>query len=123
MRGVQTCRVKASHEGIGSVVRKRGLANVPQFEVGKDPSPFSSRPDQTGSQNRLTFDDVLLEPNLSTVVSRKQVSLKTRLSRNIMLNNPIISSNMDSVTEDKMAVAMAKAGGIGGCTFPCPIPR
>jgi IMP dehydrogenase len=78
----------------------------------------------TGSQNRLTFDDVLLEPNLSTVVSRKQVSLKTRLSRNIMLNNPIISSNMDSVTEDKMAVAMAKAGGIGRCTCACAnIPR
>lgn len=77
------------------LVRKRGLANAPQFE------------------SRLTFDDVLLEPNLSTVVSRKQVSLKTQLSRNIVLNNPIVSSNMDTVTEAKMAIAMAKAGGIG----------
>ncbi len=56
---------------------------------------------------------MLLEPNLSTVVSRKQVSLKTQLSRNIFLNNPIVAANMDSVTEDKMAIAMAKAGGIG----------
>ena len=61
----------------------------------------------------LTFDDVLLAPTLSTLRSRKDVSLKTRLSRNISLNNPIVSSNMDTVTEAKMAIAMAKAGGIG----------
>ena len=44
----------------------------------------------------LTFDDVLLVPQLSRLVSRKDVSLRTRLSRNIWLNNPIVASNMDT---------------------------
>jgi len=61
----------------------------------------------------LTFDDVLLVPKFSTVSSRSQTNLETKLSKNISLNIPIISANMDTVTESAMAVAMARAGGIG----------
>ena len=61
----------------------------------------------------LTFDDVLLVPKKSIINSRKDISLKTRLSKNIFLNIPIISSNMDTVTESAMAIALAKIGGIG----------
>lgn len=55
----------------------------------------------------LSLDDVLMVPTLSTVRSRKEVSLKTKLSRNIELNLPIVSANMDTVTEEAMAVSMA----------------
>ena len=61
----------------------------------------------------LTFDDVLLVPKKSPIVSRAQTKLKTRLSSNIDLNIPIISANMDSVTESRMAIALAREGGIG----------
>ncbi|MEP0825794.1 MAG: IMP dehydrogenase [Nitrososphaera sp.] len=61
----------------------------------------------------LTFDDVLLVPKRSPVVSRLQTDLRTKLSRNITLNIPIISANMDTVTESGMAVALAREGGIG----------
>ncbi|HET6589770.1 MAG TPA: IMP dehydrogenase [Candidatus Nitrosocosmicus sp.] len=61
----------------------------------------------------LTFDDVLLVPKKSPIVSRSQTNLKTRLSSNVYLNIPIISANMDSVTESRMAIALAREGGIG----------
>jgi IMP dehydrogenase len=61
----------------------------------------------------LTFDDVLLVPKRSPIVSRSQTNLRTKLSRNITLNVPIISANMDTVTESGMAVALAREGGIG----------
>lgn len=61
----------------------------------------------------LTFDDVLLIPKRSPIVSRSQTNLKTRLSRNISLNIPVISANMDTVTESPMAIALAREGGIG----------
>jgi len=61
----------------------------------------------------LTFDDVLLVPKLSSVATRSQTNLQTKLSKNISLNIPIISANMDTVTESTMAVAMAREGGIG----------
>ncbi|MEW6603991.1 MAG: IMP dehydrogenase [Thermoproteota archaeon] len=61
----------------------------------------------------LTFDDVLLVPKRSPIVSRSQTDLSTKLSRNITLNIPIISANMDTVTESGMAVALAREGGIG----------
>ena len=61
----------------------------------------------------LTFDDVLLIPKRSPIISRSQTNLKTRLSRNISLNIPVISANMDTVTESPMAIALAREGGVG----------
>ena len=63
-------------------------------------------------QKALMFDDVLLIPAHSTVLPR-DVSLRTRLSRNIMLNLPLLSAAMDTVTEARMAIALAQEGGIG----------
>lgn len=60
----------------------------------------------------LTFDDVLLVPRHSTVHPR-QVSVQSRLTRLIPLNIPLVSAAMDTVTEAEMAIAMARAGGIG----------
>ena len=60
----------------------------------------------------LTYDDVLLVPAYSETLPR-EVSIKTSFSRNISLNIPIISAAMDTVTESKMAIAMAREGGIG----------
>ncbi|WP_066890194.1 IMP dehydrogenase [Clostridium nigeriense] len=59
-----------------------------------------------------TFDDVLLVPNKSEVLPN-EVSLKTKLTRKISLNIPLMSASMDTVTESKMAIAMAREGGIG----------
>ncbi|AQM60347.1 MULTISPECIES: IMP dehydrogenase [Clostridium] len=59
-----------------------------------------------------TFDDVLLVPNKSEVLPN-QVSLKTNVTKTIKLNIPLISASMDTVTESKMAIAMAREGGLG----------
>jgi len=61
----------------------------------------------------LTFDDVLLIPKRSTVRSRREVDTSTRLTRRIELKVPIVSAPMDTVTEHAMAIAIARAGGIG----------
>ena len=64
------------------------------------------------AEEALTFDDVLLLPGYSEVVAT-QVSLKTRLTRGIELNMPLVSAAMDTVTEFRLAIAMAQEGGIG----------
>lgn len=63
-------------------------------------------------EEALTFDDVLLVPGHSQVLPH-EVSLKTRLTRNIELNIPLVSAAMDTVTESRLAIAMAQEGGIG----------
>src|SRR5207302_8985110 len=60
----------------------------------------------------LTFDDVLLKPGLSELLP-SDADIRTRITRDISLNIPIVASAMDTVTEVKMAIAMAQAGGIG----------
>src|SRR5687768_7807189 len=60
----------------------------------------------------LTFDDVLLRPGASDIVP-SQASTKTRLTRAIGLNIPMLSAAMDTVTEAEMAIVMAQLGGIG----------
>jgi len=64
------------------------------------------------AQEALTFDDVLLTPGYSEVVAT-DVSLRTRLTREIELNIPLVSAAMDTVTESRLAIAMAQEGGIG----------
>ncbi|WP_322783836.1 IMP dehydrogenase, partial [Marinomonas pontica] len=63
-------------------------------------------------QEALTFDDVLLIPGYSEVLP-KDVSLKTKITKDIELNIPLTSSAMDTVTEHRMAIALAQEGGIG----------
>ncbi len=70
----------------------------------------------------LTYDDVLLVPAFSEVLPR-EVSIKSKFTRNITLNVPIISAAMDTVTESRMAIAIAQEGGIGVLHKNMPIER
>ena len=63
-------------------------------------------------EEALTFDDVLLEPAYSEILPR-EVQLRTQLTRSLTLNIPIISAAMDTVTEARLAIALAQEGGIG----------
>ena len=64
------------------------------------------------AHDALTFDDVLLLPAYSEVLP-SEVCLKTRLTRDIDLNVPLMSAAMDTVTESRLAIAMAQEGGVG----------
>ena len=64
-------------------------------------------------QRGLTFDDVLLMPRHSEITSRRDPSLKTQVTKNYTLEIPIITANMDTVTEKEMAIKMARLGGLG----------
>src|SRR4249920_2026565 len=72
-------------------------------------------------QKALTFDDVLLLPAHSRVLPR-EVSLKTRLTRKLELNIPLVSAAMDTVTEARLAIAIAQEGGIGIVHKNLPTP-
>jgi IMP dehydrogenase len=80
-------------------------------EAGSPMGPRVAWADKIGAE-ALTFDDVLLVPRLSTVHPRDVVT-RTRFSRHIELNVPIVSAAMDTVTESDMAIALAREGGIG----------
>ncbi len=64
-------------------------------------------------EHGLTFDDVLIVPKKSNIKSRKDPSLQSRLTKKVSLDIPIISANMDTITESAMAIAIAKKGGLG----------
>ncbi len=66
-----------------------------------------------GLRTGLTFDDVLIVPRRSSIRSRQDVSVRTRLSRRVELDLPVVAANMDTVCEHEMAIAMARLGGIG----------
>src|SRR5215467_12106994 len=65
-----------------------------------------------GIREAFTFDDVLLKPGLSDVLP-SEADIRTHITRSISLNLPVVASAMDTVTEAKMAIAMAQAGGLG----------
>jgi IMP dehydrogenase len=65
-----------------------------------------------GIREAFTFDDVLLKPGLSDVLP-SDVDIRSHVTRAIPLNIPIIASAMDTVTEARMAIAMAQSGGVG----------
>ena len=75
-------------------------------------NPASSQFSNGAPREALTFDDVLLQPGLSDVLP-SEVDIRSRITRDIVVNLPIVASAMDTVTENKMAIAMAQAGGIG----------
>jgi IMP dehydrogenase len=71
-----------------------------------------ARIDNSAPPEAFTFDDVLLRPGLSEILP-SQADIRTRITREIGLNIPIVASAMDTVTEYQMAIAMAQAGGLG----------
>src|SRR5882724_9505396 len=72
-----------------------------------------SRPGMIEIPLALTYDDVLLVPRRSSIASRRDVDTSSRLTRNLTLGVPIVSANMDTVTDARLAVALAHEGGIG----------
>ena len=103
---------------IQEVPRRRGLiAGTHRLQTTRADEPLttdleSTRRSTTGLATALTFDDVLLVPQHSTVLP-DQVDVSTRLTRNIRLNVPLVSAAMDTVTESRLAIAMAQHGGLG----------
>ena len=64
-------------------------------------------------QKTITYDDLLMVPKFSDIVSRSEIVLDSSLDSNIQLYSPLISAPMDTVTEVDMCIAMSKAGGLG----------
>ncbi len=74
---------------------------------------YPRRVNAAGISLALSYDDVLLAPRRSSIGSRSDVNVASRLTRRLRLAAPVVSANMDTVTEAEMAIAMARAGGIG----------
>src|SRR5215813_5577720 len=87
---------------------RRPFLHLPMLKT-ESPTLLST---ESGLATALTFDDVLLVPRHSDVTPT-QVDVSTRLTRNIRLSVPLVSAAMDTVTESRLAIAMAQQGGIG----------
>lgn len=72
-----------------------------------------AQPDAMEMRVGLSYDDVLLVPKRSKVFSRKEIDVSTYLTKTFKLGNPLTTANMDTVTEESMAIAMARTGGLG----------
>ncbi len=94
--------------GTSPVRGAAGSAALPPGPAGIPPQPVGARIVMEG----ITFDDVLLLPRLSEVLP-SQCSTRTRLSRRVELNVPLLSAAMDTVTESALAIALAQSGGLG----------
>jgi IMP dehydrogenase len=106
----------------------RTVSRPAPASTGSGPLRFDEPASTNGAGSRiraepaLTFDDVLLSPRHS-VVHPKDVSIKSRLTRAIGLNIPLVAAAMDTVTESEMAIAIARAGGIGVVHKNMPIDK
>ena len=104
--------------GRGRHGSREGIQILHRYSHPGSPNPLRGSGVGDGHHQRstlpeaFTFDDVLLKPGLSDVLP-SEVDIRTRITRIISLNLPIVASAMDTVTEAKMAIAMAQAGGIG----------
>ncbi len=78
-----------------------------------NPNLFFTWKDIVQRPRGLTFDDVLIVPSRSDVRSRRDPDLQTKVTRNVSLKIPLVSANMDTITETDMAVSMAELGGLG----------
>jgi IMP dehydrogenase len=94
------------------VTTKEGLPGRRQVEPGREEEIVRDRPFDYAIPEGLTFDDVLLVPGKSDVLPT-QVDTRTFLSRRIALNIPIVAAAMDTVTDARLAIAIARQGGIG----------
>jgi len=105
-------RFSRRRDGVGSLLTPQG-GFVMIFSIPEGRHTGGRRvPAEKFTGEGLTFDDVLLIPAKSRVLPR-DVDVSTRISRRIKLNLPLISAGMDTVTESRMAIAMAREGGIG----------
>src|SRR5205085_11152794 len=89
---------------------RAGMTPRGHLELAMDPK--NNGKNNGSPREALTFDDVLLKPGLSELLP-SDADIRSRITREISLNIPIAASAMDTVTEAKMAIAMAQAGGLG----------
>src|ERR1700722_103410 len=88
------------------------MTSPPKNSVAQNSLALGSLPVVSSFREGLAFDDVLLQPGPSDILPT-QVDVRTNLTRQLRLNIPLLASAMDTVTEVRMAIAMAQLGGLG----------